>query len=424
MQKNNLNNKPGLLQFLYVPLFIIVCVLTCSFPLISYAKTITIAVVKDGDSPFFDARIKGVIHELELLVGTGNRLKIRELPKFNAQWDIKKVPRALKAAMSDPKTDIIYSAGFLVTEAAAQKGFRLKKPVVAGIIHDGRFMGMVHDKKGRSQKHNLSYIDIPGSIKEDIYAFHELTGFKTLHFLVDEKIVKGSVHAADYIKSIEKEKNIKIKIIKAKTSVDSVLDQLDNGVEAVYITPLIRMNMNEALAVVKGINSKKIPSFALLGRPAVESGVLAGRLPEMEERVCRRLALNIHQIIMGESPENLNVTMSIPATLLLNIETAHKIGFSPDFAFLISKAELIGNRPESTAPSLTLEQAMEMASETNIDIAIQKELVESSLQASEKTGTYMRPQVYGNGQYLQIDSDRAESSMGSAAERKTTIGAL
>jgi len=156
----------------------------------------------------------------------------------------------------------------------------------------------------------------------------------------------------------------------------------------------------------------------------VESGVLAGRLPEMEQRMCRRTALNIHQVIMGESPNNLNVTMSLPAGLLINIETAHKIGFSPDFAFLISEAELIGNRPEPSGPFLTLEQAMEMASETNIDIEIQKDLVESSLQASEKAGTFLRPQVYGNGQYLQIDADRAESAMGSAPERKTTIGAV
>ena len=424
MPKNKICDGKAYLQFLLVLLFLTICLGLPAFPGTSHAGTMNIAVVKDGDSPFFDERIKEVIKELGQLTGTGSLVKIKELPQFNAQWETNRIPEVLNAALNDPETDIIYAAGFLVTEAAAQPDLILKKPVVAGAIHDGRFIGLVHDATGRSQKHNLTYIDIGQSIKQDIDAFYSLISFKRLDFLVDEKIARSSIHTAEYLRSIEKEKNIKIRIITAGTTADSVLNQLDKDVEAIYITPLVRMSPDESLAMINEINSRKIPSFALMGRPAVENGVLAGRLPEMELRMCRRIASNIQQVMMGKSPNNLRVTISLPLKMLLNVETANKIGFSPDFTFLISEAEIIGKQPEPSGPPLSLEQAMEVAAEANIDVEVQKEIVQSSLHSWEKARTYLRPQIYGNGQYLQIDADRAESAMGSTPERKTSIGAV
>ena len=424
MLKKKKNGGKPCLPFIMVWLIVFACLGLHAFPATSCAKTIHIAVVKDGDSPFFDKRIKEVTNELEQLAGTGSRINVKALPQFNAQWQPDRIPEVLNTALNDPEIDIVYAAGFLVTEAVAQPDFILKKPVVAGAIHDGRFMGLVHDKNGRSQKQNLTYIDIGQSIKQDIEAFYSLSKFNHLAILIDEKLSQGSMHSASYIQSLEKEKNIKVRVITTGETAATVLDQLDTDIEAVYITPLVRMRPEEFLSLINGINHRKIPSFALMGRPAVEIGVLAGRLPEMELRMCRRIASNIQQVIMGESPNSLRVTISLPFKMLLNIETANKIGFSPDFTFLTSEAEIIGEQPEPAGPPLSLEQAMELSAEANIDLEVQKEVVQSSMQSWDKARSYLFPQLYGNAQYLQIDADRAESSMGSAPERKTSIGAV
>ena len=375
MLKKRKNNGKTCWPFLMVSLIVLTGLGLFAFPGTSHGKTTRIAVVKDGDSPFFDKRIREVTSELRHLTGTGSPIEIKELPQFNAQWQPDRIPEVLNAALNDPDIDIVYAAGFLVTETVAQPDFILKKPVVAGAIHDGRFMGLVHDDNGRSRKQNLTYIDIGQSIKQDIEAFYSLLTFERLVILVDEKLAQGSIHTATYIQSIQKEKNIKITVIPAGTAANSVLDQLDADVEAVYITPLVRMCPNEFLALINGINARKIPSFALMGRPAVENGVLAGRLPAMELRMCRRIASNIQQVIMGESPNNLRVTISLPFKMLLNIETANKIGFAPDFSFLIGEAEIIGKQPEPAGPPLSLTHAMELAAEANIDLEVQKEIV-------------------------------------------------
>ena len=64
--------------------------------------------------------------------------------------------------------------------------------------------------------------------------------------------------------------------VRAGTKAKDTLDQLGDSVEAVYLTPPLRMSRPETQTLINGINSKKIPSFSLRGLPDVEKGVLAG----------------------------------------------------------------------------------------------------------------------------------------------------
>ncbi|GBC64145.1 hypothetical protein DENIS_5163 [Desulfonema ishimotonii] len=385
--------------------------------------TITVAIVRDGPSPYFDRRIEDVIREIGQLREPGHTIRIKDVPAFNADWQAERIPRVLANALKDPRVDIVYTAGFLVTEAASQPRMRLTKPVVAGIIHDAGLLGLPSDEAGHSRKRNLAFNVLLQNIGGDIAVFRQLTPFHTLHLLADDRLLLLSKRAQACIAAIEQEYQITIRTVPVGTSAQAVLDQLGPETGAVFLTPFFRMTPSETRKMISGINRKKIPSFAMLGRPLVEQGVLAGQMPHIRDRMARRIALNIRQIAQGESPNRLSVRMIIPRKLVINLETADQIGYSPDIATLIGETEFIGSQSPPPGAPLTMEQAMNMAAAHNVGVAVETAAVESSRQTRERARSHMRPQVYGTVQYQQIDGDRAENAMGLAPEKKTTAGA-
>ncbi len=384
------------------------------------AKSVTIAVVRDGDSGRLDQRIDGVKKELVNLAGREFSLKFKAAPAFNAGWEKERIAPALESALADPEVDLVYAAGFLVTEAAVAISRNLKKPVIAGVAHDSELMGLAGGKKADLVGKNLVLITIPGSIKKDIDAFRELVPFNELHVLVDGKLAEISKHAAKYVTELAREKKLSIKVVPVGDSAGGVAARL-SGARAVYLTPLIRMEEAEIGRVVEGINDLKIPSFSMLGRPAVQRGVLSGRWPAVEARIQRRVALNIYQILLGEAPERLNTRLSLPGRLLLNIETAEKIGYNAPLSAFTGDVEWVGERKKREGARLTLEGAMARAAVHNIDMAVAGDLVHIARGAEDHARSAFLPQVYGTTGYRQIDGDRARSSFGSAPERLTTF---
>lgn len=385
-------------------------------------KTVTIAVVRDGDSAYLDRRIEGVKGELANLAGPDFDLAFKTSPDFNAGWEEDRVAYALSAALSDPSVDLVYAAGLLVSEAAAREETILDKPVVAGVAQDGELLGLSADEKGYSPKRNLSFISIPDNIREDIRAFRKMVGFARMHLLVDAKVFALSENAARIVAGIEKEMGLRVVTVPVGDSPEDALDGL-SGAEAVYLTPFFRMGEKEAQALIDGINRLKIPSFSMLGRPAVERGALAGRLPPVESRIRRRIALNIHQILLGESPNRLKVSMALPGRLLLNVDTAQRIGFSAAIATYIGEVEWVGRREVKRGDPITLEEAMRTAAADNVEMAIAADSVASAMGDRDRAKSALYPQLYSRANYRQIDSDRAAASFGSTPEKLTTFGA-
>lgn len=386
------------------------------------ARDVTIAIVKDGPSPILDQRIEGVTQELKSLAAPDFRIIFKESPDFNAQWRADRIWPALKHALSDPAVDLVYAAGMLVSEAAAEKEFILPKPVVAGVAQDSELVGLEADAEGHSPKENLAFISFPKNVRDDIDAFQRLVGFSTLHVLVDRRIGTLSKHVAGYIARIEREAHISVTVVMVDTLAAPVLAALSDA-KAVLLTIFPLLSPEETRALIDGINRLKIPSFSILGRPMVDLGVMAGRLPAVEKRIQRRTALNMYQILLGEPVGRLNVTIALPLQLLLNIETAQQIGFEADIATLVEQVEWVGERKMVSQASLSLEEAMRMAATENAEIAISADLVAGADAAHQRVKSGLFPQIHSDVQYRRIDSDRAESAMGNAPEQLTTLGA-
>ena len=60
----------------------------------------TIGVVRDGQSWFFDDMFSGISNELAIVVGDQFKVRFKDTDEFNAAWDHDKVKGALNAALN------------------------------------------------------------------------------------------------------------------------------------------------------------------------------------------------------------------------------------------------------------------------------------------------------------------------------------
>src|SRR6185295_14665129 len=154
----------------------------------------------------------------------------------------------------------------------------------------------------------------------------------------------------------------------AGADVNTVLANLPEGVDAVYVTPL-RFTEPQLRELAQGLVSRRLPSFSVVGRSEVEQGLLmsTGGAERDVERLARRVVLMVQRVAGGEDPARFEVAFPTEQRLLINMRVAHQIGFSPRWQYLADaeqiEAEVIGARP------LTLLEAMRAALDANPALA-------------------------------------------------------
>lgn len=106
--------------------------------------------------------------------------------------------------------------------------------------------------------------------------------------------------------------------------------------EALYVTPQVRLPDDDYARLFPELASRKIPTYSLIGQAEVRLGAFAGQFPEIWRRLARRTALNIHQMLLGIPPSELTVYLPVQEQLLINLDTARAIGYTPDLQTLIA----------------------------------------------------------------------------------------
>ncbi len=384
-------------------------------------RPFTIGVVKDGPCPLIDNLQALVQQELDILVGKSRPVRFKDAPEFNARWQPGQYAGALQAALQDPEVDLVFASGIFVARAAVNVP-GLPKPVISGFVEDPDFLGIPCNAAGYSTKTNYTFVLIPISSRHDLESFHQLVAFTNLGVMVDEVLVDAVATLSPGVQAMAEKNGFTVTLIPMGDSVDAVLAAVSNNVDALYLAPPLRLDFTtEWPAVIAGLNARKLPTFAMLGHPDVRNGALAGILPDAYDRLARRLALDLQQIMNGTPPEQLIVPLILEPQLLINGRTARQIDFRPSFDVMISAQCLYEDEIQRHAP-LGLDQAMQMALEGNAELAAKKAETAAARQDRNKAGTTLLPQLEANGMYSQIDRDRAEASMGMQAEKSSSVG--
>ncbi len=384
-------------------------------------KTFTIGVVRDGPAWYFDALERQIEAELKLLARDAFQPVFRRKDNFNARWDLARIEPTLQAALADPEIDLVLAAGVLVSEAAARPDLELKKPVVSAYAEDAELMGLPIDGRGRSGKTNFSFVTRPLSLNHELQAFRRMVPFKTVAIVADAKLAAAETEVTSRMDAGAKRDGFQVRIVPADETAPAVLAQLGPGVEAVYLTPALRMPPAAWQELIDGLNARKIPTFSMLGAVDVERGVLAGLLPDAYDLLARRVALNLQQIIRGVAPNELPVVLAVDEKLTINARTAIQIDFVCSIELML-KAHVLHPDALEKGERLTLEQAMRIALDNNVNIAIKRAETETSRHEQRKAASQFFPQVAGNAQYQQMNANQAEMSGGLLPEKQTTAG--
>ncbi|MCD4688746.1 MAG: hypothetical protein K8R55_05355, partial [Desulfuromonadaceae bacterium] len=258
---------------------------------------------------------------------------------ITSDWTMAGVKLAADQLLQDPDVDLLLAIGVLTSHDLAHRG-PLPKPTVAPFTVDRAIQNypLLHEASGVS---NFCYLASPSPIRRDIQAFSELLPFKRLAVLSNRPYLDFIPALTDELSANLASKGIAMTSVAVDSSAEAALADLPQDIDAVYVTPLLRLPQAELKLLIEGLKLRGLPSFSYFGHSEVQQGFLAGAAPKSDfPRLARRTALTIQSILLGKNAGELPVFFSQEDRLSINMHTARAIGFSPTWEQLI-EAELI-----------------------------------------------------------------------------------
>lgn len=339
--------------------------------------TKTIAILRDRDSPHFEKTIEGFLNDLKPLARDQYDLKILSLrPKSIALADLKKT---LNDALDDPNVHAIFTAGIASSHAALRlPPAQRTKPVIAGAMEfsdlDNEFIG----DDGSSRIPNYSFVLVPKRLKSDLTTLSTLAKTRTIDVLIEEHVINTlGPELTKNVDAFEANNNLDLQIIPVSPR-DLSLSKLSSNTRAVYVPLLPSITGEQRKGIFATLAQKKKISLSMLGPDDVDAGAFASLAPQITKTLHRRLALNLHQTLLGINTTHLPVILRLADQLKINLVTARQIAWSPDYDTSLSATFFKQDEVIKTSGNLTLEAAMIAAARRNPNIKAAKATWQSS----------------------------------------------
>ncbi len=400
--------------------FVFFSVLFCLAPAQAAEKQTVIGVVTDGPSIFVGDAIELINSEIQLITKGEFDVRLPESKQLYGDWTREGIEAALEDLYSDKDVDMVIALGFGSAVVTANFS-RHPKPTFAAIIFDERLSNAPRDGNG-SGKHNLNYFSIQGDLKTEINAFRRIVDFQDVVLLSDAlipevmpDIVKEGITAANDL-------GINIRYIPHYGGSDEdLVAQIPSDVDAVLIGALARMNEEQQAKMIDDLISRGLPSYSLLGSQLVEQGVLATEIPAQNwQQRARRLALNIQATLFGDNPKDMRVFIEGKRRLIINMETARKLGVSPPFEVMLEAKKLQAEEQDATV-SWSLSEVAHAVLADNLGVRASSLGVEAGEELVQEARSRLLPQVSVNGNHLLRNDENASVQAGGLPEQQGTL---
>ena len=381
------------------------------------ARDIRVAVVSDGTAARVKLTPEVLEREIVNVAGPGFNIVLPPDKRFAGDYSLDGATAVFDRALADPDVDVVVTLGILTSQQAARRT-SLPKPVIAPLVIDPILQGYPL-KEGRSGRHNFTYVADFQSVATEVRAFHEIVGFKYMVALVDDSLLAALPALAGKATELAKVLNVRIELVRVNSDVQAALASIPAGVDAVYVTPL-RFNDVQGRELARGLAQRKLPSFSVTGRSDVEAGLLmtTGGAERDTERLARRLAIMVQRISQGEDPATFDVAFPTSQRLVINMQVAREIGFSPRWQYLADAEQL--NADPGGAQPLTLIEAMRAALDANPALAASRERLGSAEDDVRIARSELLPSLSASAARTRIDEDRASPL--TQAEDTTSVG--
>lgn len=375
-------------------------------------REVNIAILSDAKLERSNIDSADLKREITSLLGREFKLSFDERYRYGANFDETKIKVLSDKALKDDSVDLIIAMG--VVNANYFAGQMLNKPVIAPFILDPELQG-VKMVDGKSGVKNFTYITQGGRPTEFIGQLQKITHFSKTAVLAEDAVIRSIPNLQNLLDRFE-DLGMQMELLPAGDSGLSALANIDKGdYDSVLIVPIPRLSLAEIKVIAEGLIKRKLPSFTINGRAEVEQGLLAGyATDESNQRLVRRIALNVQRIVLGEKPEDIPVLIKSQSRIILNQATAYALDRFPSFD-IVDQFVIINQGQQAKSRSLNLKQAMQLAVQRSLNVAVTAYQTEASQANLSSYRARLFPDVDLSANYQRVQDKIA--SAGNPEER-------
>lgn len=376
-------------------------------PAYAAKRGVNIAILSDAKIERSNIDSTALKHEISSLLEREFDLSFDERYRYGGDWDEVKIKALSDKALNDKSIDLIIAMG--VVNANYFAGQELNKPVIAPFILDPELQG-VKMVDGRSGVKNFTYITQGGRPTEFIGKLQQITHFSKTAVLVEGAVMKSIPNLQKLLDRF-KDLGMQMELVPAGHSGLSALANIDKAdYDSVLLAPIPRLSLAEIKVIAEGLIQRKLPSFTINGRAEVEQGLLAGyATDESNQRLVRRIALNVQRIVLGEKPEDIPVLIKSQARIILNQATAYALDRFPSFD-IVDQFVIINQGQNAKSRGLSLKQAMQLAVQRSLNVAVTAYQTEASRANLKSFRSRLLPDIDLSANYQRLQNKIASVS--------------
>jgi len=378
-----------------------------------HAKEVNVSLIIDGESEWASEVSAELKSELMRFSDSQLTLRMPDNLQFTGDWQRQTSSQQLNTALNHANSDIVIALGLLASDVAVAS--TPAKPVIAATVVDANKQGFPLSSQGSSGKRNLHYLMTNIDLAAEMRTFQQATSAQTIGVLIEDALLKNLPFMADKVQEITQQVGFNIVPVpfdsaafgeNLSESEQILTSTIPANIDALFIVPQFQLSPAQHRAFIAALNDKRIPTYSMLGLPAVELGYLMGAaLIPSPKQLARRLAVDIRDMALGRPASELIVAFDVKDRLSMNMATARNIDFSPPFPVLL-EAELINELP-NTGRELTLYSAVDEALERNLTLLLAGKDYELAKLNTKIARSALLPQLNANASWNAQDRDIA-----------------
>jgi len=331
---------------------------------------VNIAIAFDGPARVNTLFRSIVEKEIKSLMAGQVEIVFVRHPQLTGQWTMESIRAVNDRLLSDPNVDIIVSLGILAAHDLCHRK-NLSKPVIASPVLNRDLQG-IHYLQGTSGVNNLTYIQLKPSIENEFAEMKKIAHFDNLSIVVSRDYMDILNPDHRPFTNFDTINGVRINLILCDTSAAEILKALPKETNAVYLDAVFKMPDEEFRILIDSLNTRKLPSFGF-DQVDVEEGALASLYPRIIDRLSKRIALDIQQILLGVNASSLPVELLSGKGLFLNLGTFAKLNLKMLSWDILTEATIVDLLKKDTAIQFVqLKEIMLLALDSNQDVVAKK----------------------------------------------------
>ena len=386
-----------------------VCIVSCLL-LGMDAVAATIGIVRDGPNAwYFAAQVDDFKAELAELAEGDYSVTYKE---FSGEWDAESTKSAVRAALQDTEIDIVYTAGMAASMVA--RGLpdeERTKPMFGGAVQYSNVHDYPITAEGQSSVKNFAFIASPQRVAADLELLLRLKKADTIYVFIDGLFLEHLKDVEEITKAFEDSLGATIHFVAGADTVDSYMTDLPEEADVAYVSILGRLDEAKRREFYSELQKRKLVNVAMAGEQELKLGAMASLATDVRKPIARRIALNLHQLIKGAETADLLVYLPVEDRLTINMPAVKAIGWSPDYDTAL-EGIFIGVGALEGGESLTLVDAMRLAADHNVELAIAETQLATQRASERGAKSILRPNLSLKGEYGRTEIENRISADG------------